>query len=113
MDFSKIFDSVFGIPLPSLFRLASILALCNELNLTFLAGAFVWFFKITKAASFESAEMLRQILFLYLFYSIFSLTIFLGLYHPPLAALFMLWQSGSLFPLYLMLQRLLNKPDSI
>ena len=42
------------------FRLASLLALLVGLNLSFLIGALVWFFKITKASPFESVEVFRK-----------------------------------------------------
>ena len=47
--------SLFGIPpfTTNLFRLASLLALLVGLNLSFLTGALVWFFKITKVVPFK------------------------------------------------------------
>ena len=53
------------------FRLASLLALLVGLNLSFLIGALVWFFKITKAAPFESVEVFRKDPFLALYFSLF------------------------------------------
>ena len=52
------------------FRLAALLAFLVGLNLSFLIGALVWFFKITKTAPFESVEMFRKdpLLALYFFY---------------------------------------------
>ena len=44
----------------NLFRLASLLALLVGLNLSFLTGALVWFFKITKAVPFESVEVFHK-----------------------------------------------------
>ena len=38
------------------FRLASLLALLDGLNLSFLVGVLAWFFKITKAVSFDYAQ---------------------------------------------------------
>ena len=68
IDFSKAFDS--GIPSFSTnsFWLASHLALLVGLNLSFLIGALVWFFKITKAVPFESVEVFRKDPFLALFF---------------------------------------------
>ena len=71
IDFSKAFDS--GI-LPffiNSFRLASLLALLVGLNLSFLIDALVWFFKITKAAPFESVEVFRKDPYLALHFSLF------------------------------------------
>ena len=84
----------------NLFRLASLLALLVGLNLSFLTGAFVCFFKITKAAPFESVEVFRKDLFLALFFSLFSSMIFRLLCFLPSAALFMLtiWPFGPLLP---------------
>ena len=45
----------------NLFRLASLLALLVELDLFFLIGALVWFFKITKVVPFESVEVFCRI----------------------------------------------------
>ena len=51
-----------GIPLFSTnsFRVASLLALLVGLDLSFLTGELVWFFKITKATPFESVEVFRM-----------------------------------------------------
>ena len=81
-----------GIPLFStnLFRLAFLLALLVGLNLFFLIGALVWFIKITKAAPFESVEVLHKDPFLDLYFSLSSLMIFWPPYLLPSAALFTL-----------------------
>ena len=78
------------------FRLASLLALLDGLNLSFLTGALVWFFKIIKAAPFESVEVFCKDSFLALFFSLCSLMIFLLLCLLPSAALFTLtiWPFG-------------------
>ena len=82
----------------NLFRLASFLALLVGLNFSFLIGALAWFFKITKAAPFESVEVFCKDLFLALYFSLFSSMIFLRLCLFPSAALhvFMLtiWPFG-------------------
>ena len=97
IDFSKAFDSVW---LPALFhkpiRLASLLALLDGLNLSFLIGALVWFFKITKAVPFESVKVFRKDPFLALYFSLFSLMIFWPLCLFPSAALFTMtiWPFG-------------------
>ena len=87
-----------GIPLFStnLFRLASLLALLVGLNLSFLTGALAWFFKITKAVSFESVEVFCKDRFLALHFSLYSLMIFRPLCFLRLAALFTLtrWPFG-------------------
>ena len=89
-----------GIPLFSknLFWLASLLALLFGLNLSFLIDALVWFFKITKAALFESFEVFRKDPFLALYFSLSSLMIFWPLCLLPSAALFTLtiWPFGPL-----------------
>ena len=89
-----------GIPLFStnLFRLASLLALLVGLNLSSLIGALVWFFKITKAAPFESVEVFRKDPFLAQYFSPYSLMIFRSLCLLPSAALFTLtiWPFGPL-----------------
>ena len=54
------------------FRLASLLALLVGFNLSFLIGALVWFFKITKVVPFESVDVLRKDPFLALFFSLNS-----------------------------------------
>ena len=71
----------------NIFRLASFLALLVGLNLFFLIGALLWFIEITKAAPFESVEVLRKNPFLALYFSLFSSMIFLLLYLLPSAAL--------------------------
>ena len=67
-----------GIPLFSInsFRLACLLALLIGLHLSFLIGALVWFFKITKVVPFESVEVFRKDSFLALYFSLSSLMIF-------------------------------------
>ena len=79
------------------FRLASLLALIVGLNLSFLTGALVWFFKITKAVPFESVEVFRKDQF----FSLFSLMIFRPLCLLPSAVLFTLtiWPFGPRSPL--------------
>ena len=78
------------------FQLASLLALLDGLNLSFLIGALVWYFKITKAAPFESVEVFRRDPFLTLYFSLSSLMIFRLLCLLPSAALFTLtiWPFG-------------------
>ena len=80
----------------NLFRLASLLALLVELNLSFLIGALLWFIKITKVVPFESVEVFRKDPFLALYFSLYSLMIFRPLCLLPSAALFMLtiWPFG-------------------
>ena len=91
----------------NLFRLASLLALLVALNLSFLIGVLAWFFKITKAAPFESVEVFRKDLFLALYFSLFLLMIFWPLCLLPSAALFTLtiWPFGSPPPRSLLLWR--------
>ena len=62
-----------GIPPLSInsFRLAFLLALLVGLNLSFLIGALVWFFKITTVVPFESVERFRKDPFLALYFSLF------------------------------------------
>ena len=55
----------------NLFRLASLLALLVGLNLFFLIGPLLWFFKITKVVPFESVEVFRKDPFLALYFSLF------------------------------------------
>ena len=97
IDFSKAL-TLSGIPPFSTnsFRLASLLALLVGLNLSFLMGALVWFFKITKAAIFESVAVFRKNPFLAQYFSLSSLVIFRFLCLLPSAALFMLtiWPFG-------------------
>ena len=80
----------------NLFRLASLLALLVRLNLFFLIGALVWFFKITKAVPFESVEVFRKNSFLALYLSLSLLMIFRPLCLLPSAAVFTLtiWPFG-------------------
>ena len=82
------------------FQLASLLALLVRLNLSFLIGALVWFFKITKIAPFESVEEFRKNPFLALHFSLSSLMIFWHLCLLPSAALFTLtiWPFGPPHP---------------
>ena len=82
------------------FRLASLLSLLVGLNLSFLIGALVWFFKITKAAPFESVEVFRKDPFLAMYFTLSLLMIFWPLCLLPSAALFMLtiWPFGPLPP---------------
>ena len=86
-----------GIPSFStnLFRLASLHALLVRLNLSFLIGALVWFFKITKVVPFESIKVFRKDLFLALNFSLFINDIPASLLLPS-AALFTLtiWPFG-------------------
>ena len=94
--------TLYGIPLFStnLFRLASLLALLDGLNLSFLIGAFLWSFKITKAVPFESVEVFHKDPFLALYFSLYSLMIFRPLCLLPSAALFtlMIWPFGAPLP---------------
>ena len=87
-----------GIPLFStnLFRLASLLALLVELNLSFLIGALLWSFKIPKAIPFEYVEVFCKDPFLALYFSLSSLMIFRLLCLLLSAALFTLtiWPFG-------------------
>ena len=78
------------------FRLASLLALLVGLNLSFLIGALLWSFKITKAIPFESVEVFRKDPFLALYFSLSSLMIFRPLCLLLSAALFTLtiWPFG-------------------
>ena len=101
INFSKAFDSVWH---PALFhnsfRLAYHLALLIGLNLSFLIGALLWFFKITKAAPFESVGVFRKDPFLSLYFSTYSLMIFRHLCPLPSAAFFTLtiWSFGPPLP---------------
>ena len=54
----------------NLFRLASLLALLDGLNLSFLIGALVRFIKITKVVAFESVEVFCKDPFLALYFSL-------------------------------------------
>ena len=69
-----------GIPFffTNLFRVASLLSLLIEFNLSFLIGVLAWFIKITKAALFESVEVFRKNSFLAVYFSLFSSTISLS-----------------------------------
>ena len=91
-----------SIPLFStnLFRLASLPALLVGLNLSFLIGALLWSFKITKVVSFESVEVFRKDPFLALYFSLSSLMIFRLLCLLPSAVLFTLtiWPFGPPSP---------------
>ena len=61
IDFSKAFDSVWHpVFSPNSFQLASLHALLVGFNLSFLTGALVWFFKITKVVLFEFVEVFRK-----------------------------------------------------
>ena len=61
IDFSKAFDFVWHPAFsPNSFQLASLHALPVGLNLSFLTGALVWFFKITKVVLFEFVEVFRK-----------------------------------------------------
>ena len=86
------------------FRLASLLALLVGLNLFFLIGSLVWFFKITKAAPFESVEVFYKDPFLALYFSLYSLMVFRLLCLLPSAALFtlMIWPFGPPPPRFLL-----------
>ena len=76
--------------------LASLHALLDGLNLSFLTGAFAWFFKITKVVLFESVEMFCKDPFLALYFSLYSSMIFRLFCLLPSAALFtlMIWPFG-------------------
>ena len=84
----------------NLFRLAFLFALLVGLNLSFLIGALVWFFKITKAVAFESVEVFHKDPFVALYFSLSSLMIFRPLCLLPSAAPFMLtiWPFGPPLP---------------
>ena len=102
LSISLKFLTLSGIPLFStnLFRLASLLALLVGLNLSFLIGALLWSFKITKAVPFESVEAFCKDPFLALYFSPYSLMIFRPLCLLPSAALFTLtiWPFGPPHP---------------
>ena len=71
VDFSKAFDSVWHPPFfINSFRLASLFALLDGLNLFFLIGALLWSIKITKIVPFESVEVFRKDPFLALYLSL-------------------------------------------
>ena len=90
--------TLFGIPLFSTnsFRLASLLALLVGLNLSFLTGAVVQFFKITKAALSSPSRCSARIRSWPCAFLFFSLMIFRLLCLLPSAALFTLtiWPFG-------------------
>ena len=97
IDFSKAFDSVWH---PVLFHklISAGLPPCfARWTQSFLSDRRACgFFKITKAAPFESVELFRKDPFLALYFSLSSLMIFRLLCHLPLAALFTLtiWPFG-------------------
>ena len=97
IDFSKAFDSVWH---PALFHklISAGLPPCfaRWTQFSFLIGALVWFFKITKAVPFESVEVFRKDPFLALYFSLSSLMIFRLLCLLLPAALFTLtiWPFG-------------------
>ena len=73
IDFSKLLTLSGSLLFSTnLFRLASVLALLVGLNLSFLIGALLWFFKITKFVPFE---VFRKDPFLALYFSLYSLMI--------------------------------------
>ena len=85
-----------GIPLFSTnsFRLAFLLGLLVELNLSFLTGALVWFFKIIKVVLFDYVEVFCKDSFSALYFSLSSSMIFrllCSLYADDLA----IWSSSS------------------
>ena len=94
--------TLFGIPpfSTNLFRLASLLALLDGLNPSFLIDALVWFIKITKVVPLESVELFHKDPFLALYFSLYSLMIFRLLCLLPPAALFTLtiWPFGPPLP---------------
>ena len=98
LPFSLKLLTLSGIPpfFTNAFRLASLLALLVGLNISFLIGALLWFFKTTKAVPFESVEVFRKDPFLALYFSLFSLMIFRPLCLLPTAAFFTLtiWPFG-------------------
>ena len=74
----------------NLFRPAFLFALLVGLNVSFLIGALLRFFKITKVISFESVEVFRKDPLLALFFSLSSLMIFRPFCLLPSVALVML-----------------------
>ena len=94
IDFSKAL-TLSGIPpfFINAFRLASLLALLVGLNLSFLIGAIALFIKIIKTSSFE---VFHKDPFLAMYFSLFSLMIFLLFCLLPSAAPFTLtiWPFG-------------------
>ena len=94
------------------FRLAFLLAMFGGIHLSFVIGAFAYFFKITKVALFESVELFRMDPLLPVFF-LFSSMISLYLYLLPPAALFMhkFLPSGLLLPWYLLLRDYTRSSD--
>ena len=94
--------TLYGIPPFSinLFWLASLLALLDGFNFSFLMGALAWFFKITKVVPFDSVEVFRKNPFLALYFSLFSSMIFRLLCPLSSAALFTMtiWPFGPPLP---------------
>ena len=88
----------------NVFRLASLLALLDRLNLSFLIGMLLWSFKITKAVHFESVGVFHKDPFLAPYFSLSSLMIFRPLRFLPSAALFTLtiWPFGPPPPRFLL-----------
>ena len=78
------------------FQLASLLLCLLGLNLSFLTGTLVWFFKITRVVPFKSVKVFRKDLFLALYFSLSSLMILPPLCLLPSAVLFtlMIWPFG-------------------
>ena len=64
----------------NLLRMALLLNLLVGLNLSFLSGALVWFFKITKVVPFESVDVFRMHPFLAVFFSFFITDLFASLF---------------------------------
>ena len=101
IDFSKAFDSVWHAALFYKVILTGLPPCFARWTQSFLCdGALVWFFKITKTASFESIEVLCKDPFLALYFSLSSLMIFRPLCLLPSAALFTLtiWPFGPPSP---------------
>ena len=73
IDFAKAFNYDTRPFSTNLFRLISLIALFVGLNLSFLIGSLVWYFKITKVALFESVEVFYKDSFLALYFSLFHL----------------------------------------
>ena len=78
------------------FRLASLLALLDGLNLSFLKGALAWFITITKVISFEAVKVFRKDLFLALYFPICSSMICLlpSLFSSPALFMLTIWPFG-------------------
>ena len=104
---------LYGTPpfITNLFRLASLLALLVEPNLSFLISALAWFIKITKVALFESVEIFCKDSFLVPYFSLFPSMIFLLLCLLPSAVVFMMttWPFDPLPPQSLQQWRLHKK----